>query len=169
MDTLTIFGLQFILSLVVFSLLAKWHVLPRLAQCSTQQAFMALLIPHALRHLGLAFLVPGLVVQPLPSSFANAAAYGDLLSGLLALLAMVALRAHWGLALGLVWIFNIVGTVDLLNALRQAEVVPNLGTTWYIPTFVVPILLVTHVMIFAQLFKARRHTVTDLKNQTVQL
>jgi hypothetical protein len=169
MDTLTIFGLQFSLSLVVFSLLARWYVLPKLAQCSTPQALTALLVPHALRHLGLVFLVPGLVVQPLPSNFAIAAAYGDLLSGLLALLAMVALRAHWGLALGLVWIFNIVGIVDLLNALRQAEVVPNLGTTWYIPTFVVPILLVTHVMIFAQLLKARRHTATDFNKQTVQL
>lgn len=169
MDTLAIFGLQFILSLVVFGLLAKWYVLPRLAQYSTRQALMPLLIPHALRHLGLAFLVPGLVVQPLPSSFANAAAYGDLLSGLLALLAMVALRARWGLALGLVWMFNIVGTVDLLNALRQAEVVPNLGTTWYIPTFVVPILLVTHVMIFARLFKECSRTVSDLKKQTVQI
>ena len=81
MDTLTIFGLQFILSLLVFSLLAKWYLLPRLAQYSTPQALMVLLIPHALRHLGLVFLVPGLVVQPLPSSFANAAAYGDLISG----------------------------------------------------------------------------------------
>ena len=169
MDTLTIFGLQFTLSLAVFGLLAKWYILPRLAQCSTPQALMILLIPHALRHLGLAFLVSGLVVQPLPSSFANAAAYGDLLSGLLALLAMVALRAHWGLALVLVWVFNIVGTVDLFNALRHAEVVSNLGTTWYIPTFIVPILLVTHVMIFAQLFKARRHIAIDLKKQMVQL
>ncbi len=169
MDTRTIFALQFSLSLVVFSLLAKWYVLPKLAQYSTPQALTALLIPHALRHLGLVFLVPGLVVQPLPSSFANAAAYGDLLSGLLALLAMVALRARWGLALGLVWVFNIVGTVDLFNALRQAEVVPNLGTTWYIPTFVVPILLVTHVMIFAQLFRARNHTMIDRKNPTVPI
>ncbi|AFY38370.1 hypothetical protein Lepto7376_2071 [[Leptolyngbya] sp. PCC 7376] len=156
MDTLTIFGLQFILSLMVFSLLAKWYLLPRLAQYSTPQALLLLLIPHTLRHLGLVFLVPGLVVQPLPSSFANAAAYGDLISGLLALLAMVALRSRWAIALGLVWIFNIVGTVDLLNALRKVEVVPYLGTTWYIPTFVVPILLVTHVMIFAQVFKTRK-------------
>jgi len=163
MDTLAIFALQFILSLVVFGLLAKWYVLPRLAQYSTRQALIPLLIPHALRHLGLVFLVPGLVVQPLASSFANAAAYGDLVSGLLALLAMVALRARWGLALVLVWMFNIVGTVDLLNALRQAEVVPNLGTTWFIPTFVVPILLVTHALIFAQLFKARRYTLSDPK------
>ena len=110
---------------------------------------MALILPHATRHLGLAFLVPGLVAQPLPSSFALAAAYGDFVSGLLALLSLVALRRGWSLALPLVWLFNIVGAVDLLHALRQADAVPDLGATWYIPTFWVPILLVTHVMIFA--------------------
>ena len=39
---------------------------------------------------------------------------------------------------------NLVGTVDLMNALRQAEAVPHLGVTWFIPTFWVPVLLVTH-------------------------
>ena len=42
------------------------------------------------------------------------------------------------------------GCLSLMNALRQAEAVPHLPTTWYIPTFVVPILLVTHGMIFAR-------------------
>jgi uncharacterized integral membrane protein len=60
------------------------------------------------------------------------------------------------LALPLVWLFSIVGTVDLANALRQAEAVPYLLTTWYIPTFVVPLLLVTHGMIFARLIKGAR-------------
>lgn len=87
----------------------------------------------------------------MPSSFALAAAYGDFASGLLALLSLVALRRGWSLALPLVWLFNSVGTVDLLNALRQAEAVPHLQTTWYIPTFWVPVLLVTHVMVFARL------------------
>ncbi len=99
------------------------------------------------------FLVPGVVVQPLPGAFANAAAYGDLVSGVLALLALFALRTGWAGALALVWLFNIVGTVDLLNALRQANVVPDLGAAWYIPTFLVPALLVTHFMIFARLLR----------------
>ena len=103
--------------------------------------------------MGLAFLVPGLVAQPLPSSFATPAAYGDFVTGLLALLSLVALRGRWGLALPLVWLFNTIGTVDLLNALRQAEAVPYLLTTWYIPTFLVPLLLVTHFMIFTRLIR----------------
>ncbi len=53
----------------------------------------------------------------------------------------------------LTWIFNIIGILDLLNALRHAVVVPHLGSAWYIPTMLVPALLVTHFMIFAMLLK----------------
>ena len=100
------------------------------------------------------FLVPGIVAQPLPSAFPTPAAYGDLATGLLALTALIALRTGWALAL--VWLFNIVGTVDLLNALRQPTVIPDLGATWYIPTLFVPLLLVTHFMIFARLLRRGR-------------
>ncbi len=156
MDTLAIFGLQVVLSLIVYGLIAKWYVTPWLKEKPIHQALTPLIFPHAFRHVGLAFLVPGLVAQPLPSSFAFSAAYGDFVSGLLALLSLVALRGRWGLALPLVWLFNIVGTVDLLNTLRQADAVPHLQTTWYIPTFVVPLLVVTHAMIFARLLRRRR-------------
>ena len=156
MDTLAIFGLQLVLSLIVYSLVAKWYVMPWLAEKPIHQALIPLIFPHALRHIGLTFFVPGVVAQPLPIFFANTVGYGDLISGLLALLSLVALRGGWGLALSLVWLFNIVGTADLLNALRQADAVPDLGATWYIPTFWVPVLLVTHVMIFARLLRRGR-------------
>ena len=151
MDILTVFGLQLVLSLIVYALIAQWYVAPWLAEKSIQQALIPLILPHAFRHIGLTFFVPGVVAHPLPSFFAYTAAYGDLVSGLLALLCLVALRGGWGLALPLVWLFNVVGMVDLLNALRHANAVPDLGATWYIPTFLVPVLLVTHVMIFVRL------------------
>jgi hypothetical protein len=97
------------------------------------------------------FLVPGIVVQPLPDNFAIPAAYGDLLTAVLALLALVMLRSGWKGAMAALWVFNVVGTVDLLNALRHVDVAPNLGAAWYIPTLFVPLLLVTHFMIFARL------------------
>lgn len=133
MDTLAIFGLQLVLSLLVLGLLAKWELAPRLARLSHEDALFWLTLPHAFRHIGLTFFVPGVVAQPLPTFFAYTVAYGDLVSGLLALLSLVALRGGWSLALPSVWLFNIVGTVDLLNALRQADAVPDLGATWYIP------------------------------------
>ena len=70
MDTLTIFGVQLVLSLTVYGLLAKWYVAPWLSKQPTHLALIALTFPHAIRHVGLAFLVPGLVAEPLPSSFA---------------------------------------------------------------------------------------------------
>ncbi|MEH6576798.1 MAG: hypothetical protein V7731_06930 [Amphritea sp.] len=156
MDTLEIFALQFLMSLIVYGLLAKWYLAPWLSQQSFNQALIILIAPHAIRHLGLNFLVPGVVEPSIPVFFANTAAYGDFVSGLLALLALIALRRSWSLVLPIVWLFNIVGTLDLLNALRQADAVPFLGATWYIPTFFVPILLITHAMIFAQLLQSIR-------------
>ena len=156
MDTLAIFGLQLVLSLIVYALIAKWFVSPWLAEKPIHQALILLIFPHALRHLGLTFFVSGVVAQPLPTYFTNTVTYGDFVSGLLALLCLMALRGGWRLALALVWLFNIVGTVDLLNALSQKDAVPLLGSTWYIPTFWVPLLLVTHFMIFARLLRRGR-------------
>ncbi len=156
MDTLAIFGLQFVLSLVVWGLIAKWLLAPWLENKSPHDALFWLTLPHAFRYMGMVFLVPGVVARPLPDAFATPAAYGDLLTAVLALLALIALRTGWAKALALVWLFNIVGTVDLLNALRQASVVPDFGAAWYIPTLFVPLLLVTHFMIFARLLRRGR-------------
>ncbi len=156
MDVQAIFGLQFFLSLVVWGLIAKWLVAPWLEQRSPHQALLYLILPHAFRYMGMVFLVPGVVAQPLPDAFATPAAYGDLTTGLLALLALIALRTGWAGALALVWLFNLVGTFDLLNALRHQNVVPDFGAAWYIPTLFVPLLLVTHFMIFARLLRRGR-------------
>lgn len=153
METLEIFGLQFVLSMVVVALIAKWYTAPWLRDKPLQAALAILILPHAFRHLGLVFLTPVVVSDTMPPFFAATAGYGDLAAGLLAILALVALRSRWAIAVALVWIFNLVGTIDLLNALRQETAVPHMGSAWYIPTFVVPVLLVTHVMIFARLVK----------------
>ena len=153
MNVQGIFLLQFISSLLVLGLLAKWVLAPWLAKQSQREALFWLTLPHAFRYIGMVFLVPGVVAQPLPDSFAIPAAYGDLSAAALALLALVLLRTEWKGAIGIVWLFNVVGTADLLNALRHVDVAPKFGSTWYIPTLLVPLLLVTHFMIFARLLK----------------
>ena len=151
MNPQSIFLLQFVLSVITVAVIAKSVVAPWLAKQSQRDALFWLTIPHAFRHIGLVFLVPGVRAQELPDYFALPAAYGDLATGVLALLALIMLRVAPKGALVLVWIFNVVGTVDLLNALRHVEIVPALGSTWYIPTLLVPVLLVTHFMIFVRL------------------
>ncbi len=103
------------------------------------------------------FLVPTVVGPSLEPAFAVPAAYGDLLAALLAVLAIVALRSRWPIALPLVWLFNVVGTIDLVNAFaRGIRLNVSLGAAYYIPTFVVPALLVTHAMIFVMLVRRAR-------------
>lgn len=156
MDTLAIFGTQFVLSLVVFSLVARWYVAPWLAGMAADRALALLLLPHTLRHVGLTFLVPVVAGPGMPAGFAAGAGYGDLASGLLALVALIALHGRWRAAVPLVWLFNVVGTADLMTALPQAAAVPHFAATWFIPTFVVPLLLMSHAMIFARLLRLRR-------------
>lgn len=165
MDSLTIFGLQLTFSLVVWGLIAKWVVVPWLATQSHHQVLFWLTLPHAFRHIGMVFLVPGVVVQGLPDSFAIPTAYGDLLSAFLAVFALVALRAGRTWSLLLVWVFNIVGTVDLTLALSHADAVPYLGASWYIPTIWVPLLLVSHFMIFVRLIKGERSVKTNIASR----
>ena len=64
---------------------------------------MPLIFPHCFRYIGLVFLVSGVVASDMPQAFAVPAAYGDLLTTVLALIAVIALRAGWAIALLLVW------------------------------------------------------------------
>jgi hypothetical protein len=157
MSVRAIFGLQVVLSLVVYSLIARWYVVPRLAAFPLRDALTPLLLLHAFRYLGMVFLIPTVVGPALPAAFAVPAAYGDLLAALLALLAIAALRQAWPSAIPLVWLFNVEGTLDLVNAFYQGlRNNVQLGAAYYIPTFAVPALLVTHAMIFAMLIRRTR-------------
>jgi hypothetical protein len=105
-------------------------------------------------------LIPGVVSPQLASTvFARGLAYGDLAAATLALIALPALRNR--LAGPLVWIFNIFGTADLLNAFYQgnrlslADTPGLLGAGYFIPIFVVPLLLVTHALVFSLLVRRK--------------
>jgi hypothetical protein len=153
MNTQALFGLSILMSLVASIVAAKLYAWPRLRTMNRSDALIPLVAPHMfLRTVGLGFLVPGVVSSSLPAAFAVPAAYGDLIAGVLAMAAALALaqRASW--AIGLVWVFNVWGSGDLLNAFYQgaihARIDPGaLGATFYIPTFVVPPLLVSHALI----------------------
>jgi len=147
-----------IMGIVTFSLIARWYIIPALAKTSLSQALIPLLLIHCFRYIGLAFLIPGVTSQPLDLRFANPAAYGDLLAGVLALLAVIALKCNWKIAIPAVWIFNVFGTLDLFNALFQGfrhTSSGHMGATYFIPTVAVPALLVTHYLIFQILLEEK--------------
>jgi hypothetical protein len=74
-----------------------------------------------------------------------------LAAGILALVTLVAIHLQWRAMIALTWLYTIVGLVDLANALGQVGVVPHFQSAWYIPSFLVPLLLVTHFMVLARL------------------
>jgi len=61
MNTFLNFGTQFVISLLIFGLLAKWYVWPFLCRRPYSEGLLLLLLPFLLRYLGLVSLVPGVV------------------------------------------------------------------------------------------------------------
>jgi hypothetical protein len=155
-----IMPLSLVLGLVAFGLTAHWYVMPWLQSVSRKRALTPLLLLHSFRYIGLAFLIPGVTAPALDAGFANPAAYGDLLAAVLALVALIAVRLDGSVATPLLWVFNIEGTLDLLNALFQGVQrvgVGELGATYFIPTVAVPALLVSHAMMFVVLVRPPPH------------
>jgi hypothetical protein len=152
MSPQAVFGISVLLGFVVWWMIVARYVWPALRDRPGTEALRPVLLLHAFRFVGLAFLVPGVVSPELPPAFAQPAAYGDLATSMLALLSIAMLGSRPGAII--VWVFNIVGTVDLMNAFYQADrlgvgMTPGLqGAAYFIPTVLVPLLLVTHVLVF---------------------
>ena len=137
-------------SVVAWGVVTARYIWPELRLRSRAEALRPLLILHSFRFIGLAFLVPGVVSPDLPSAFAQSAAYGDIIAAILALLALTSLSSASGSVIA--WIFNLWGTADLFNAFYQANhaglLAGQLGAAFFLPTLVVPLLLITHGLAF---------------------
>jgi hypothetical protein len=136
---------------IAWGIVARRYIWPKLRLQRRAEALRPLLILHSFRFMGLAFLVPGVVSPELPSAFAHSAAYGDVAAAILALLSLLSLpRGAAGIVIA--WIFNLWGSADLLNAFYQANdaglAAGQLGAAYFIPTLVVPLLLITHGLAF---------------------
>jgi len=149
--------------LIAWGTVAALYIWPGLSGLPVSDAVRPLLILHAFRYVGLAFLIPGVVSPELPAAFARPAALGDLVSALLALLALLGLGN--GVGTVLTWMFNIWGSADLLFAFYNgARLVragklraTHFGAAYFIPTFYVQLLLITHGIIFCRLLSVGGH------------
>jgi len=157
-------------SLIAWGIVSSRYIWPKLRLRPRDEALRPLLILHSFRFIGLAFLVPGVVSPDLPSAFAHSAAYGDLIAAMLALLALISLPSASGVVIA--WIFSLWGTADLFNAFYQANhaglMAGQLGATYFIPTFIVPLLLITHGLGFRILLGHEKESVTNKIRQPAQ-
>ena len=161
-------GVQIIFGISVLSSLASSAAIAALCGRGFRQRTVALhsdlllVAPHMfLRFFGLSFLVPGVVSPLLSHAFAAPAAYGDFVAGLLAILAMVALKRRISWAMAAVWVFNLWGTGWIFSSRSTARRVPGSTLVCSEPHFIfqaaiVPPVLMTHFLIFGLLFSRRQ-------------
>jgi hypothetical protein len=161
MNVRVLFGVSALMSFVSSIVFARYYLWPRLRNKDTHTGTGFLVAPHLFfRFIGLSFLVPGVVSPSLPAAFAIPAAYRDFGGGILAIVATIALSKRASRAIVAVWIFSVWGTADLLFAIYQGPRLQieagEFGAAFFIPTAIVPPLLVTHALIFKLLLR-REH------------
>lgn len=158
MSPQAIFQTHLILGYVAWLLCFWIYILPRLRQMDRVEAHRAIATLHSFRFFGLVFVLPGVIGPNLPAGFATFAAYGDFATGVLALLALLAVRIRT-LFWPLVFAFNLVGAVDIIVdyyhgiRLGLAPLAGQLGAAYAIPIIYVPLLLITHGAAFYMLLR----------------
>ena len=158
MEAPQLLALQFTLSLLGYAALGFWFVRPWLQTKPRATALAILVVPQTFRFIGVTLLVPGVVGPGLPEAFARHTAIGDIIITVLAWLSLISLRAGWRFAIPAVWLFNLVGLGDLLLNLGHGvrlHVASQLGAAWFGPAFIVPGMLVIHVLVFVFLVRSK--------------
>ncbi len=146
-----ILTLNLVANTAIFYIAARLYLVPLLPRLRPQQVLLPILLLHSTRHLGMMFLTRGATYPGLPAQFAYPAAFGDLLTAIIALVTIPLLIRSSAMARPVVWFFNIFGTIDLLLAIALATVYNapvSMGPSYWIPAFWVPSLLVTHYVTF---------------------
>jgi hypothetical protein len=159
MPSPVLFAISVSFGLAAWGAVASHYIWPALQERPSPGNLKPILLLHGFRFLGLAFVVPGVVSPELPAAFAQPIAYGDLMSAILALLALTALGTRTGTVL--TWIFNVFGTADLFFAFYQGSRIslPDtqglLGAGYFILNAYVPLLLITHGLVFRILLQTK--------------
>jgi hypothetical protein len=156
----TLFRIHLVLGYVVWLLCFSAYIWPKLKLMERVGAHRAIATLHSFRFFGLVFILPG-VVGNVPAGFATFAAYGDFATGLLAMLALLAIRMRplfWLLVVA----FNLVGAADIIvdyyhaNQVGLPALAGQLGAAYAIPIIYVPLLMITHVVAFYLLVRPQR-------------
>jgi hypothetical protein len=157
MSPFIIGNIQFTLSLIVYACIAVWYVYPALRKLDWHKAIVPLLLVHTFRYGPLTLLMPGQVSADVPADVARTIAYGDLMSGILAIIAAIAVWYRVAVARVLVWVFTIIGFGDVVVAsvrgIGAGLLDMHMGFNLYILNFYVPALIVTHIMIVILLLR----------------
>jgi uncharacterized membrane protein len=146
-----------LLGIIVFGLIAKWYVWPKLKTMKLTDALVPLLLISAFRYTGLLFIYPT-VTANMPEAFAVPAAWGDFVVAMIALVAAIVCRTGHKIGVILAWVYAITGSIDFMNAIRmsnQHQVANYLGGVWPLYLIGGPIFIVTLIVLFSALIRIK--------------
>ena len=165
-----LFQTHLVLGYAAWLLCFDAYLLPKLREMGPIKGLRSIAMLHAFRFFGLVFILPGVVGPGLPEGFGPFAAYADLATGLLAMLALLSYKRR-PLFLAFTIAFNAVGLGDILadyyHAVRGGlpEVAGQLGAAYAIPVLYVPLLVITHVTAFYLLTRLKEEKDRDFADK----
>ncbi len=162
MDNFIIINLQAVTGTISIILGFTWWVKPRLANLSIHNALLPFVFLNTFRYLGLSFMAKEQFYDGFPSEFLTTVGLLDFTTAILAIIAAIALKNKWSVAIPLVWIFNVVGFGDLITAFPQFFGLKlydqNLGFIWLLFITYGVTTFLSHIYIFIKLFKNFKNT-----------
>ena len=149
---------------ITYVTLAWIFLIPRLPKFSLKEVAIIMLIPHLFRFIALEIYsaVDNGNVGGSVDMFTTLI-YGDVITAILAIISLWALKLSWSFAKSLVWITIIFGVSDQILA-AYSVLTSGVGDTisdltWFSFAFFVPLLWVSSILLIWQLWTRREETI----------
>lgn len=156
-------GAQF-LSMIVFTAVARWYVVPWLKNRTRADALIALLWVQVFRYVALQVFSAQRDGFPVSNSGAMEIVIGDVAGAVIAFATIALLRYRVRLGIPLAWLLVLETVYDTITNI-QGGVHEQLmgaasGVTWMVLTYFVPMVVVSCALLISQLY-ARRGEALD--------
>jgi hypothetical protein len=153
-----------LLSVVVYGLIAMWHVMHRLRMAGRAEALIALLWVHVFRYSVLYLFTAQREGYAISDSSAMQIVAGDLAGAVTALVAIFLLRRQIRLGLAFAWLVIVETIVDATIILHQRNIDPPradaTGVWWLVFVYFAPMVIVSLPLLVWQLYTRRNEALT---------
>ena len=155
-----------LVSLIVYSALARWYVVPWLQRRQRCDALIALLWVHVFRYVALQVFSSQRDGFPISDGAALDIVLGDVAGAAIAFMAITLLRHRVRAGVALAWLLAAETVYDTINNIRggisEHLMGAASGATWLVLVFFVPLVIVSMVLLVWQLYSRRGEALDGL-------
>ncbi len=155
MDSSVVFNVQTVLSLVIFTMITKWFVMPKFRTMTMYGVLTVMMFIFGFRYMGTFFAVPGFS-NGLSLEFATQGAWVDLIIGIISLGTAFLVKNKISFGIALSWLIALMSTLDF--ATNAPKIVPlhvadTIGPLMPLMTILGPLWMVATVVLWYILIK----------------